>query len=238
MSSSPSSSVRLPAIEVAPSSGSASATVIWLHGLGADGHDFEPIVPLLDLPHARFIFPHAPEIPVTINNGWVMRAWYDIRSLEQRSDREDPAQVLESAAKIAELIERERERGVDSSRIVLGGFSQGGAMTLYAGLRYPRALAGLISLSGYLLFPERLGAELSSANRRTPALIAHGTFDDVVPTFAGRAAVDQLALVDGEGEGVGESARAVEWHEYPIGHEVSPAELARVGEWLRARLPR
>lgn len=225
----------LPTVEVEPRSGSASASVIWLHGLGADGHDFEPIVPLLQLPHARFVFPHAPEIPVTINNGWVMRAWYDIRSLDRRPDREDPAQILSSAAKISALIEREVERGVSSERIVLGGFSQGGAMTLYTGLRYPRRLAGLVALSGYMLLPDRLPIEVAEANGQTPALLAHGTFDDLVPTFAGREAHDRIAALDDDRGAA--TRRALDWHEYPIGHEVSPAELGVVGAWLRARLP-
>ena len=225
----------LPTVEVEPSSGTASASVIWLHGLGADGHDFEPIAPLFELPHARFVFPHAPEIPVTINNGWVMRAWYDILTLERRPDREDPAQILSSAAKISELIEREVERGVPSDRIVLGGFSQGGAMTLYTGLRYPRRLAGLAALSAYLLLPERLAAEVAAVNGRTPALFAHGTFDDVVPTFAGREAMDRIAALDHDRAAA--DRREVDWHEYPMGHEVSPAEVAMVGAWLRARLP-
>ncbi len=224
----------LPTVEVEPQSGTASASVIWLHGLGADGHDFEPIVPLLQLPHARFVFPHAPEIPVTINNGWVMRAWYDIRSLDRRPDREDPAQILSSAAMISALIEREVERGVSSERIVLGGFSQGGAMTLYTGLRYPRQLAGLVALSAYMLLPDRLPVEVAEANGQTPALLAHGTFDDLVPTFAGREAHDRIAALDDDR---GATPRALDWHEYPIGHEVSPAELGVVGAWLRARLP-
>ncbi len=225
----------LPTVEVEPQRGPASASVIWLHGLGADGHDFEPIVPLLQLPHARFVFPHAPEIPVTINNGWVMRAWYDIRSLDRRPDREDPAQILSSAAKISALIEREVERGVSPARIVLGGFSQGGAMTLYTGLRYPRQLAGLVALSAYMLLPEQLEGEVAEVNRGTPALIAHGTFDDLVPTFAGREAFDRIEALDRDRRE--EDRRPLDWHEYPIGHEVSPAELAVVGAWLRARLP-
>ncbi len=222
----------LPTVEVEPTRGTASASVIWLHGLGADGHDFEPIVPLLQLPHARFVFPHAPEIPVTINNGWVMRAWYDIRTLDRRPDREDPAQILSSAAKISALIEREVERGVSSERIVLGGFSQGGAMT---GLRYPRRLAGLVALSAYMLLPEQLAGEVAAVNQATPALMAHGTFDDLVPTFAGREAFDRIEALDRDRRA--EERRPLDWHEYPIGHEVSPAELGVVGAWLRARLP-
>ncbi|MCB9704770.1 MAG: alpha/beta hydrolase [Myxococcales bacterium] len=222
-------SEHLPCVEVEPERGAASAAVIWLHGLGADGHDFEPVVPLLGLPHARFVFPHAPPIPVTINGGWVMRAWYDIRTLEQRPDREDPRQIRASAARIAALLDRERARGIPSARIVLAGFSQGGAMALYTGLRYPAALAGLIALSAYMLLPETLPAELAPANQATPALLAHGRFDDLVPPFAGRAAHDQVRALPGE--------REVEWHEYPIGHEVSPPELAAVAAWLQRRIP-
>ncbi len=228
----------LPTVEVAPRDAPASASVIWLHGLGASGHDFEPIVPLLDLPHARFIFPHAPEIPVTINNGWVMRAWYDIRSLDRGPDREDSVQIRTSAASIHALIERERQRGIDSERIVLGGFSQGGAMTLYTGLRYPHRLAGLLALSAYMLLPQALPQEIAAANQQTPMLFAHGTFDDLVPTFAGRAALEQISALDREGQGTdGGALRELRWQEYPMGHEVSPAELALVGTWLRERLP-
>ena len=231
-------SEHLPTVEVASRGVPASASVIWLHGLGADGHDFEPIVPLLSLPHARFIFPHAPEIPVTINNGWIMRAWYDIRSLDRGSDREDPVQIRTSAVRIHALIERERERGIDSERIVLGGFSQGGAMTLYTGLRYPHRLAGLLALSSYMLLPEALPREIAAANQQTPILFAHGSLDDLVPTFAGRAAFDQISALDREGRSQeGAALRELRWQEFPMGHEVSPAELALVGAWLRERLP-
>ncbi|MCA9660606.1 MAG: carboxylesterase [Myxococcales bacterium] len=226
---------HLPAIEIDPTSGPATAAVIWLHGLGADGHDFAPVVPLLDLPHVRFVFPHAPRIPVTINNGWVMRAWYDIRSLDRRPDREDPTQIRASAEKIAALLDREIERGIPSARIVLAGFSQGGAMTLYAGLRHPSQLAGLLALSAYMLLPEALAAEVAPANAATPICAAHGKFDDIVPLYAGRAALDQIAAVDRQRDPSG--AREMRWHEYPIGHEVSPPELAMVAEWLRDRLP-
>lgn len=226
---------HLPAIEIEPNSGAATAAVIWLHGLGADGNDFAPVVPMLDLPHVRFVFPHAPQIPVTINNGWVMRAWYDIRSLDRRPDREDPTQIRASAAQIAALLDREVARGIPSARIVLAGFSQGGAMTLYTGLRYPSPLAGLLALSAYMLLPESLAAEAATANAATPICAAHGKLDDLVPRFAGRAALDQIAAVDRGREA--SVARDVRWHEYPIGHEVSPAELAMIAAWLRERLP-
>lgn len=222
----------LPCVEIAAPRPPATASIVWLHGLGADGHDFEPIAPHLGLPAARFVFPHAPPIPVTINNGWVMRAWYDIRSLDLdpgRGDREDPRQIRRSAAQIVALLDRERALGIPSERIVLAGFSQGAAMALHVGLRYPHRLAGLVCLSGYMVLPESVAAEARAENRRTPIFFGHGTFDDLVPSVLGRAAHDQAAALAG-GE------RPIEWHAYPIGHEVSPPEITAIGAWLRARL--
>jgi phospholipase/carboxylesterase len=205
-----------------------SYSVIWLHGLGADGHDFEPIVPFLGLPPAtavRFIFPHALMRPITINGGAVMRAWYDIVEISTNRGQ-DEAGIRHSADKIRALIDREISRGIPASRIILAGFSQGAAMALYVGLRYPQKLAGIMALSAYLLFPERLQGEHSQANAGTPVFVAHGTQDPVVPYFLGEAV--RAALEAG--------SWPVEWHSYPIPHSVSQAEIADIGRWMQARL--
>lgn len=207
---------------------SPSYSVIWLHGLGADGHDFEPIVPYLGLPQdlaVRFIFPHALMRPVTINGGAVMRAWYDISQISASRDQ-DEAGIKDSTAKVRALIDRERQRGVPASRIVLAGFSQGGAMALHVGLRYPDKLAGIMALSAYMLFPERLQAEHSQANSDTPVFVAHGSQDPVVPFVMGQALQTQLA----------QGGWSVEWHDYPIPHSVSETEIADIGHWLKNRL--
>jgi phospholipase/carboxylesterase len=215
-------------IEVEPRA-PARAAVIFLHGLGADGHDFEPVVPMLGTEGVRFVFPHAPRIAVTINGGRVMPAWYDIRSFRfDDSEREDEVHIAESTARITALVERERARGIPSERIVLGGFSQGAAMALHVGLRHPERLAGLLALSGYLVLHDRIERERSEANRNTPTLVCHGILDDVVPIGAGRASAAALRASAPEA--------LVEWHQYPIGHEVSAEELVTVGTWLRARL--
>lgn len=207
----------------------ATASVIWLHGLGADGHDFEPLVPHLRLPHARFVFPNAPAIPVTINGGYVMPAWYDIRNLDlgpAGADREDPAQIRRSAAAITALIARENERGIADDRIVLAGFSQGGAMALYAATRHPRGLAGFLVLSAYELLRGH-DSEHSPANAGTPALFCHGRNDQMVPMFAGQAACESARR----------SGREVRWYDFPIGHEVSMPEIQTIAGWLQERLP-
>jgi phospholipase/carboxylesterase len=200
-------------------------SVIWLHGLGADGHDFEPIVPYLGLKPGsavRFIFPHALMRPVTVNGGAVMRAWYDIIELSTTRGQ-DEAGIKHSADKIRELIDFEIERGVPASKIILAGFSQGGAMALYVGLRYPDQLAGIMALSAYLLFPEQLQNELSVANSETSVFMGHGTQDPVVPFALGQAA--HSALLTGKWP--------VEWHSYPIPHSVSQPEIADIGNWLQ-----
>ena len=202
--------------------------VIWLHGLGADGHDFEPIVPFLGLPanlQVRFVFPHALMRPITINGGAVMRAWYDIIEIST-SRGQDEAGINHSADKIRGLLEREVARGIDSSKIVLAGFSQGGAMALHVGLRHPEKLAGIMALSAYLLFPERLAEEHSGANAATPVFVGHGTHDPMVPIALGQAVSAQLKT----------GRWPVEWHSYPIPHSVSQPEIADVGRWLQARL--
>jgi phospholipase/carboxylesterase len=222
----------LPAVECEPSAGPATAAVIWLHGLGADGHDFEPVVPLMRLPHARFVFPHAPRLRVTINFGMMMPAWYDILTLEPGSIREDGAHVAASAARIAARIDHERARGIPTERIVLAGFSQGGAMAAYVAARYPARLAGVMCLSAYPLLPARWDGELQPANAQTPALVAHGVHDPMVPLAGGRALAELL-----RSSAPGTPARDVQWHEFPIEHSVSPQELEVIGAWLRARLP-
>lgn len=215
-------------IEVEPRA-PARASVIFLHGLGADGHDFEPVVPMLRTDGVRFVFPHAPRLPVTINGGLVMPAWYDIRSLRfDDGEREDEAHIAETTRRVTELVERERERGIPAERIVLGGFSQGAAMALHVGLRHPERLAGLLALSGYLVLHDRIERERSEANRDTPVLVCHGLLDDVVPISAGRASAAALRASAPEAP--------VEWHQYPMGHEVSAEELVAVGTWLRGVL--
>ena len=218
----------LPCVEVEARK-PASASVIWLHGLGADGHDFEPLVPHMRLPHARFVFPNAPAIPVTINGGYVMPAWYDIRNLELRpqvQDREDPTQIRSSAAAIEALIARENSRGIPSDRIVIAGFSQGGALALYVAPRHAKPLAGFMVLSAYEVLPS-LASEHHEANTTTPALFCHGRHDPTVPMFAGQAACESARR----------SGRDVRWSEFPIGHEVSMPEIQTIAGWLLERLP-
>lgn len=207
----------------------ADATVIWMHGLGASGHDFPPVVPHLGLPpesRVRFVFPHAPRIPVTINMGMVMPAWYDILGMDLRT-RHDEAGIRSSAEHVERLIERERERGVAAERLVLAGFSQGGALALHCGLRHAERLAGILVLSAYLLLPETTAAERSPANAETPILQCHGTFDPMVAESRGRAARDALR----------ELGYTVEYETWPMQHEVCLEEIQRIGAWLREVLP-
>jgi phospholipase/carboxylesterase len=206
----------------------AEYSVIWLHGLGADGHDFEPVVPYLGLPASlpvRFVFPHAMRRPITINGGMAMRAWYDIVEIST-SRGQDEAGIAHSAEQVRALIEREIDRGVPVANIILAGFSQGGAMALHVGLRFEKKLAGIMALSAYLLFPERLPRERSEANASTPVFVGHGTMDPMVPFAMGKATATAL-------QGAG---WPVEWHSYPIPHSVSPPEIADIGHWLKERL--
>jgi len=208
-------------IESAPS---PTAAVIWMHGLGADGHDFEPIVSELRLPArlpVRFLFPHAPLRPVTINQGHVMRAWYDIRALAG-ARREDEAGVRQSARQIEALVERERQHGIAPGRIVLAGFSQGGAMALHVGLRYAERLAGIMALSCYLPLADVLATEAAPANRDVPIFWAHGVHDPMIPLAMAELGRRQVA-------GLG---YPIEWHQYAIPHSVSPEEIADVARWL------
>ena len=199
-----------------------SASVIWLHGLGADGNDFAPIVPELRLPQLaiRFVFPHAPVRPVTINGGMRMRAWYDITDGAIR--REDERGVRASQALIEALIAREKKRGTKAERLVLAGFSQGGAIVLHTGLRHPERIAGIMALSTYVPVGEKLSAEASAANRHVPIFMAHGTYDPVIP-------LDRAEQSRGLLESLG---YAVEWREYGMPHSVCPEELADIGAWL------
>jgi phospholipase/carboxylesterase len=202
--------------------------VIWLHGLGADGHDFEPIVPYLGLDEqlrVRFVFPHAPKRPVTLNMGMIMPAWYDIRAGDLRRDH-DVHGIADSAEHVRALIAREHDRGIPFERIVLAGFSQGGAMALYVGLRHPEKFAGILALSSYLILEDGLESEASRANRDTQIFQAHGQWDPMVPLERGAAARDRLSALDYD----------VQWTTYPMAHEVCPQEIEDVGIWLTRRL--
>jgi phospholipase/carboxylesterase len=204
---------------------SPKAAVIWLHGLGADGHDFEPIVPELDLPDTpavRFVFPHAPMQAVTLNGGAVMRAWYDVYALEGQR-REDDAGVRASQAQVEELIEREKARGVPAARLVLAGFSQGGAIALHTGLRHRERLAGIMALSTYLPVASTLAAEATPANRAVPIFMGHGRGDALIPIERAMMSRRQLEA----------AGYAVEWHEYPMAHAVCMEEIADVSAWLQ-----
>ncbi len=211
-------------IESAPA---PDAAVIWLHGLGADGHDFEPIVPELELPprlRLRFVFPHAPVRPVTINMGMPMRAWYDI--LQMGAGKEDEAGIRASQALLEALVERERRRGVDARRIVLAGFSQGGAIALHTGLRHPEPLAGILALSTYLPLAAKLAAERSAANRDLPVFMAHGAQDPMIGIARAR---DSRGALEALGY-------PVEWQEYAMTHSVCGEEIADIAAWLLRRL--
>jgi phospholipase/carboxylesterase len=223
---------RPDAVEV-ETGGNITRSVIWLHGLGADGHDFEPIVPELALGDAgiRFVFPHAPVRPVTINGGMPMRAWYDIVSLD-RSRPQDEQGIRASAGQLVELIEREHARGVAYERIVVAGFSQGGAIALHAGTRSRQRLAGIIALSTWLplaaTFEPEVVADRAVPAADVPVFMAHGSFDPTVPIAFGRASAETLSA----------AGFPVEWHEYPMGHAVCPDEIADIRRWLRQTLDR
>ncbi|AOX62019.1 carboxylesterase [Stenotrophomonas sp. HMSC10F06] len=203
-------------------------SVLWLHGLGADGHDFAPIVPELVRPHwpaIRFVFPHAPVQPITINNGVPMRAWYDIVSMDFRS-RADSAGVDASIVELELLIEREIARGIPAERILLAGFSQGGAVILSALLRRTRPLAGLIALSTYLPDPAKAAAARVAGAISVPVFMAHGTQDPVIP----------VAIAEHTAQTLGALGLPVEWHTYTMAHQVCADELDALGNWLEARL--
>jgi phospholipase/carboxylesterase len=206
-----------------------SGAVIWLHGLGADGHDFEPIVPQLVRAGERalrFVFPHAPVRPVTLNGGYAMRAWYDIIALDRRTT-EDENGIRASQATVDALVRRENSRGIPTSRIVLAGFSQGGALALFSGARYPEQLAGIMGLSCYQLLAQHFSTERAAANQATPIFLAHGTQDPVLPMLLGEEACRALRA----------AGYAVEWHAYSMPHSVCPQEVADIAAWLRRVLP-
>ncbi len=207
----------------------ATAAVIWMHGLGADGNDFVPIVRELDLrgcPGIRFVFPHADTMPVTINNGYVMRAWYDILGMDLVR-REDENGLRTSQVRIEALIAREIERGIAPEHIVLAGFSQGCAMTLQTGLRYSKQLAGLMCLSGYLPLADKIADERSNANQHTPIFMAHGRGDGVVVIDRAEASRDRLKALGYD----------IEWHEYLMPHSVCAEEIDDISGWLKRILP-
>ncbi|WP_404341537.1 alpha/beta hydrolase [Pseudoalteromonas mariniglutinosa] len=209
-----------------PAQGEHKATVIWLHGLGDSGDGFAPVAPQLALPSElgiRFIFPHAPIQPVTINSGMVMRSWYDIKSMDL-ANRADEQGVCESAAKVSQLIEREIESGITANKIILAGFSQGGVIALHLAPRLSYKLAGVIALSTYMCAPEKLATQLQQ--RKLDIFMAHGRHDDVVPHSAGKHAYDILKTHDMD----------VSWQDYPMAHQVCGDELIAIREWLIARL--
>jgi phospholipase/carboxylesterase len=200
-------------------------SIIWMHGLGADGHDFEPLVPELledGLPALRFVFPHAPVRPVTINNGYEMRAWYDIIGIDRRS-AEDFAGISASAQAIGGLLERESERGIASERVAIAGFSQGGAMALHIATRHPQKFAGVIALSCYLPLARELQSTRNPANQATPIFMAHGVQDPVVPIALGEDSRDALQA----------AGYAVEWHQYPMPHALCEQEVSDLRAWLK-----
>jgi phospholipase/carboxylesterase len=222
------SETLLPAVEIEPET-SADGAVILMHGLGADGHDFETLVFELKLPSEsalRWVFPHAPVRPVTLNGGMPMRAWFDILSLDHRS-REDEAGIRRSAEGIRELIGRERERGIPAERIVLAGFSQGGAMALHTALREPERLAGVLALSTYLPLGDTLEAEAHPANAAVPIFQAHGTADPIVPISLGEGSRDRLRARGYE----------VDWRTYAMPHSVCADEVSDIREWLLGVVP-
>ena len=208
----------------------ATASVIWLHGLGADGHDFEPIVAQLGdavTRHVRYVFPHAPRIPVTINGGAVMRAWYDISETDLAKRADEPG-VRSSGGILESLIEEEMAKSISSSRILLAGFSQGGAIALHAGLRYDKALAGIMALSSYLPLHDTLATERGQANSDIPIFLAHGSQDPVIP----------LALSEQSRALLASLGYKVQCHTYPMAHSVCPEEIRDIAVWLESVLGR
>ncbi len=216
------------AIIVEPAGGKVEATVIWLHGLGADGEDFRPIIGALELPEAhsiRFIFPHAPYRAISINGGQIMRGWYDIRQPDFESEL-DLEGIQESVETLCDLIKQEVAKGIASHNILLAGFSQGGAIALYGGLRYPEKLAGILALSTYLPHAVAIETEASANNHELPIFMAHGSADLVVPIDLAKQCHDRLQAM----------GYLLEWHRYPMGHNVIHEETTDIGRWIRERL--
>jgi len=208
----------------------ATGSIIWMHGLGADGHDFSPIIPWIQRPDLRVVLPHAPVRRVTLNDGMRMRSWFDIRYIgggSESGERECPNESAESAALIEQIIENEHMRGVPYDRIALVGFSQGGAMSLYTGCRFSHRLAGMACLSGYLLFNEEHLDASSEENRKTPVLICHGTYDPMVPYDGGRLSAEFLD----------EHGWPTQFNTYQMAHEVLPQEIEDLRLWLEEILP-
>ena len=207
---------------------SADAAVIWLHGLGADGNDFGPVVAALELPDTltiRFIFPHAPQRPITINQGYRMRGWYDITSLDI-ANQDDESGIIESSQMLLRVSDQQQAQGIPAERIIFAGFSQGGAIALHAGLRSTQTLAGIIALSTYLPMQHRLVHEAAEANRQTPIFMAHGLHDDVVSTQFGARTRDLLQ----------QQGYSVQWHEYAMGHSVCTEEISHISTWIASIL--
>jgi phospholipase/carboxylesterase len=219
---------REDAVLVTPAAAPADAAVIWMHGLGADGYDFVPMLPELELPESarvRFVFPHADVRPVTVNAGYAMRAWYDIRDLTPEG-RDDEAGLEMTRGRIEKYIAAERAQGIDARRIVLAGFSQGGATALHVGLRHAERLAGIIALSCYLPLRDRLATDAVGANRDTPILMCHGREDVVVLPAFGEISRDALLA----------AGLPVEWRAYPMGHNLCRPEIFDIAAWLRYHL--
>jgi len=215
----------LETLEIEPKS-PADAAVIWLHGLGADGHDFYPIVPELKLPNSlsiRFIFPHAPKRPITINQGMRMRAWYDIKEFGL-APRQDEEGIRDSEKKIFALLEKERSRGIAPQRTILAGFSQGAAMALHCGMRFSPRIAGIMALSGYLVLPDKARDEIPSESLNIPIFMAHGNQDPVVPHAYGMLSKETLEQL---------GATEISWHSYPIAHSVFDPEIRDISQWLQ-----
>ena len=209
-------------LETAPN---PTVAIIWMHGLGADGNDFVPLVDELDLsgcPAIRFIFPHAQTMPVTVNGGYVMRSWYDIIGTDI-ARQEDEAGLRKSQSQVEVLIAREKARGIPAERIILAGFSQGCAMTLQTGLRHPERLAGLLCLSGYVPLASKVAQERAPASLATPIFLAHGRGDPVIPVIRAEQSRDLLKALGYQ----------VEWHEYPMQHSLCGDEIDAIGAWLR-----
>ena len=218
----------LPTVEVRTGSGKPVASVIWLHGLGANGHDFEPVVPHLSLPDhlpVRFVFPNAPVRPVTINGGFPSPAWFDIFQLDKGGRQDEPG-IRQAIQWTEALIAQENERGVSTDRIVLAGFSQGGAIALATGIRHAERLAGIIGLSTFLPLADQTQNDAAVANRQTPVLICHGSRDGVVPENFGKMSAEALKALD----------YPVEWQTYPMAHEVCMEEIQLIGQRLASWL--
>ena len=223
------SALSLETVEIEPRTTAADAAVVLMHGLGADGHDFESLVPELRLPASpsvRWVFPNAPVQPVTINGGHRMRAWFDIAALDRRATEDDHG-IRRSAEAIGALVRRERERGIPADRIALAGFSQGGAMALFTALRWPERLGGVVGLSCYLPLAATLPAEAHPANAALPVFLAHGSLDPIVPPSLGEGSRDLLRS----------RGYDVEWHTYPMPHSVCAPEIDALRGWLLRAVP-